>query len=68
MIDTKLKTNYAEEAYNPNGLVPRAIRLIKEKHPDLFVITDIALDPYSDQVKFIPLLTLSISSFVFIIM
>lgn len=51
MIDPKLKTNYAEEAYNPDGLVPRAIRMIKEKYPDLFVITDIALDPYSDQVN-----------------
>jgi porphobilinogen synthase len=50
MIDQSLKSNYAEEAYNPLGLVPRAIRMIKEKYPDLFVITDVALDPYSDQV------------------
>lgn len=49
MIDPKLKSNLAEEAYNPSGLIPQAIKLIKEKHPDLFVITDIALDPYSDQ-------------------
>jgi hypothetical protein len=50
MIDSSLKTNYAEEAYNPLGLVPRAIQMIKAKYPDLFVITDVALDPYSDQV------------------
>lgn len=50
MIHQQLKSNYAEEAYNPLGLVPRAIRMIKEKHPNLFVITDVALDPYSDQV------------------
>lgn len=49
MIDPKLKSNLAEEAYNPDGLVPRAIRMIKQKYPDLFVITDVALDPYSDQ-------------------
>jgi delta-aminolevulinic acid dehydratase/porphobilinogen synthase len=51
MVDPKLKSNYAEEAYNPNGLVPRAIKLIKKECPDVFVITDIALDPYSDQVR-----------------
>ena len=50
MIQQQLKSNYAEEAYNPLGLVPRAIRMIKERHPNLFVITDVALDPYSDQV------------------
>lgn len=50
MIDSKLKSNFAEEAYNPNGLVPRAIKLIKAECPDVFVITDVALDPYSDQV------------------
>lgn len=50
MIDNSLKTNYAEEAYNPLGLIPRAIQMIKSKFPDLVVITDVALDPYSDQV------------------
>ncbi|CAE7298556.1 HEMB1 [Symbiodinium microadriaticum] len=49
MVHESLKSNYAEEAYNPDGLVPRAIKLIKEKCPDIFVITDVALDPYSDQ-------------------
>jgi porphobilinogen synthase len=52
MIDSTLKTNYAEESYNPLGLVPRAIQMIKAKYPDLFVITDVALDPYSDQVQY----------------
>lgn len=51
MVDPKLKSNYAEEAYNPSGLVPRAIEAIKVHCPDVFVITDVALDPYSDQVN-----------------
>lgn len=44
-----LKTNYAEESYNPNGIVPRALRMIKSKFPDSIVCTDVALDPYSNQ-------------------
>ena len=46
-IDDSLKTNYAEEAYNPDGLVPRAVRMLKAKFPQAIVCTDIALDPYS---------------------
>eukprot|EP01038_Epipyxis_sp_PR26KG_P009268 gene9268-12485_t len=46
-VPENLKTNYAEEAYNPNGIVPRALSLIKSKFPDVIVCTDIALDPYS---------------------
>ncbi len=46
-IAEDLKTTSAEEAYNPDGLIPRAIRALKEAHPDLAVITDIALDPYN---------------------
>lgn len=42
-----LKSNFGEEAYNPKGLVPRAIAEIKSKFPDAVVITDVALDPYS---------------------
>lgn len=38
------------EAFNPEGLVPRAIRLIKEKFPEAIVVTDVALDPYSSMV------------------
>jgi delta-aminolevulinic acid dehydratase/porphobilinogen synthase len=38
------------ESYNPDGLVPRAIQAIKAKHPDVIVVTDVALDPYSSMV------------------
>lgn len=48
-VPDELKTNLGVEAYNPNGIVPRAIRLIKESYPDAIVVTDVALDPYSDQ-------------------
>ena len=48
-VPDNLKTNYAEEAYNPNGIVPRALALIKSKFPNAIVCTDIALDPYSSQ-------------------
>lgn len=48
-VDDALKTNLACEAYNPEGIVHRAIRMIKEKYPDAVVCTDVALDPYSDQ-------------------
>jgi len=46
-IDASLKSNTADECYNPNGLVPRAIHEIKRKFPQVMVWTDIALDPYS---------------------
>jgi porphobilinogen synthase len=42
-----LKSEDGAEAFNPDGLVPRAIAAIKEAAPNLAVITDIALDPYS---------------------
>lgn len=42
-----LKTPIGEEAFNPNGLVQRTIRLLKDKFPDLEIYTDIALDPYN---------------------
>jgi len=48
-IPEELKTNSADECYNPNGLVPRVISAIKDKFPDMLVWTDVALDPYSDQ-------------------
>mmetsp|Transcript_21740 Transcript_21740/g.19811 ORF Transcript_21740/g.19811 Transcript_21740/m.19811 type:complete len:398 (+) Transcript_21740:30-1223(+) len=48
-IPDSVKSNYAEESYNPNGIVPRALKEIKQKFPDVFVCTDIALDPYSSQ-------------------
>lgn len=42
-----LKTPTAQEAYNPNGLSQRTIRLLKDTFPDLEVYTDVALDPYN---------------------
>lgn len=48
-VPDHLKTNLAAEAYNPDGIVHRAIRMIKEKYPDSIVCTDVALDPYSNQ-------------------
>lgn len=48
-INDKLKSSEAEESYNPEGLIPSAVKLIKSKYPDAVVITDVALDPYSDQ-------------------
>jgi porphobilinogen synthase len=41
------KDNKAKEAYNPRGLVQRAVREIKKNFPELGVITDVALDPYT---------------------
>jgi porphobilinogen synthase len=42
-----LKTPEAEEAWNPDGLVPQAVEALKQAHPSLCVITDVALDPYN---------------------
>jgi porphobilinogen synthase len=44
---TELRSPGGEEAWNPEGLMPRAIRAIKARFPDLGVIGDIALDPYT---------------------
>jgi porphobilinogen synthase len=46
-IAESLKTSYAEESANDQGLVPRAVRALKAAHPSLCVITDVALDPYN---------------------
>ena len=46
-IPDELKTPQAEECFNAEGLIPRAIRALKAAHPTLMVITDIALDPYN---------------------
>lgn len=43
----ELKDNLGTEALNPNGLMQRSIRAIKEAVPDMVVMTDVALDPYS---------------------
>jgi len=41
------KSHDAQEAYNPEGLIPKAVRAIKKNFPEMGVITDIALDPYT---------------------
>ena len=41
------KSEMAEEAFNPNGLLQRAVRAIKDAVPELGVITDVALDPFT---------------------
>lgn len=47
VVDSSLKTGGAEEAYNAKGLVPRCVRELKKRFPEMGVITDIALDPYT---------------------
>jgi len=47
VIPATKKNNNAGEAYNPQGLVPHAVRTLKKNFPELGVITDIALDPYT---------------------
>ncbi|MFI3185506.1 MAG: porphobilinogen synthase [Methylococcaceae bacterium] len=41
------KSEQAEEAYNPDGLIQRSVRALKKSLPDLGIITDIALDPFT---------------------
>ena len=43
----EVKSEDAREAYNPDGLAQRAVRALKEKFPELGVITDVALDPFT---------------------
>jgi porphobilinogen synthase (EC 4.2.1.24) len=47
VIDASGKTDGAEEAWNPEGLVPRTVQALKARFPELGVITDVALDPYT---------------------
>jgi porphobilinogen synthase len=46
-VSDELKDNDGKEALNPNGLMQQAIRRIKEVDPEMTVMTDVALDPYS---------------------
>jgi len=46
-VEDDLKDNDGEEALNPDGLMQNAIRMIKETVPNLVLMTDVALDPYS---------------------
>ena len=47
VIEPALKSLGAEEAFNPTGLVPRVVKALKRTFPELGVITDVALDPYT---------------------
>jgi len=47
VIDPKLKTPDGREAFNPEGLVPRAVAALKKRFPELGIMTDVALDPYT---------------------
>jgi len=47
MVDASLKTYDGVEATNPEGLVPRAVRELKRNFPQLGIMTDVALDPYT---------------------
>ncbi len=47
VIDSSLKTPDGSEAANADGLVPRAVRELKSRFPELGVLTDVALDPYT---------------------
>ncbi|MCF2133345.1 MULTISPECIES: porphobilinogen synthase [Burkholderiaceae] len=46
-IEPALKTPDGQEATNPDGLIPRAVRELKRRFPELGVLTDVALDPYT---------------------
>ncbi len=46
-VDESLKDNTGKEAWNPDGLMQRAIREIKKACPEMIVMPDVALDPYS---------------------
>ncbi len=47
VIEQQYKSLDAAEAYNKNGLVPRTIKALKAAYPELGIITDVALDPYT---------------------
>jgi porphobilinogen synthase len=47
VVDSSLKNPTGDEAWNPNGLVPRAVAALKKEFPQLGIMTDVALDPYT---------------------
>ena len=47
VVEAAGKTALAEEAFNPEGLVPRVVRAVKARFPEMGIITDVALDPYT---------------------
>ena len=46
-VEDKLKDNLGKEAINPNGLMQRAVKAVKDAVPEMLVMTDVAMDPYS---------------------
>ncbi|WII72430.1 porphobilinogen synthase [Bdellovibrio sp. 22V] len=46
-LPEKLKDTYGTESLNPNGLLPTTLKMIRDKFPDVTLISDVALDPYS---------------------
>lgn len=46
-VEERLKTPDGAGAYDPDGLIPRCLRALKERFPELVLITDVALDPYN---------------------
>ncbi|NEQ72366.1 MAG: porphobilinogen synthase [Okeania sp. SIO2C9] len=49
LVEEAKKDNLGTESYNPEGLIQRTVRAIKQTIPDIVVITDVALDPYSSE-------------------
>lgn len=47
VIDPALKTPDGDEALNPDGLLPRTVQALKQRFPELGIISDVALDPYT---------------------
>lgn len=47
VVDDKLKDKYAKESLNPDGLLQRCVQDLKSACPEMLVITDVAMDPYS---------------------
>jgi porphobilinogen synthase len=47
VIDSSLKDPHGNEALNPEGLVPTVVRALKKNFPDLGIMTDVALDPFT---------------------
>lgn len=47
VVESEHKTPDGEECYNPDGLVQRTVRALKSELPELAVVTDVALDPYT---------------------
>lgn len=49
LVPDRQKDNAGTESYNPDGLIPRTVRALKQAIPQMLVIADVALDPYSSE-------------------